>query len=40
MFDLAQRLGLELISAKPADFGFCVNGRLARARTPERSRRG
>jgi protoporphyrinogen oxidase len=36
MADLARRLGLELISTKATDFGFAVDGRFARARTPER----
>lgn len=36
MASLARRLGLELISTKSTDFGFAVDGRFARARTPER----
>lgn len=36
MAELCRELGLDLVSAKAADFGFGVRGRFARATSPER----
>lgn len=36
VIDLATSLGLDLVSIKSADFGYVVNGKLARGNSPER----